>query len=423
MLNNKVFFFLLVLVCSLSFALAAVAAAPEPAPAPMSYKQVTFNAEKLSQEVAQVTGLALNPILCMSALGAYSYFSAPEQDRSALPWHLSPVFWGPLALVLGMIFVKDTFGVAFPKLLKSPLDAFEILVEKNASAVIALPVLVTAVTQGEFQQLQQLTQLGYDTLFPVALAAGSAELAVNSGLDMLFMTVTSLTASMIFIVVWVLSQAFNVLILLCPFSLGDALLAAAKNALVVLIIGLSGTYAGAFLSLAVIAFAVYLFPKTLRLVVFGTVIAHDLVFYKLLRSRNGSLPRDGIRCFASCYLGRTPPLTYGRLILYDGALQFSYRSWLFFGKRIVKTGIEPSSCEVIRGIISPIIVLEEEGGEQIQLFRIRPRFYRDTQQVAELLGVRWSDEAVVSKRFSGAVRWYLGLLRKAPRLDVPGALA
>ena len=87
----------------------------------------------------------------------------------------------------------------------------------------------------------------------------------------------------------------------------------------------------------------------------------------------------------------------------------------------MKTGIAPSSCEAVRGIISPIIVLEEEGGEQVQLFRLRPKFYRKTEQVAELLGVRWSDEAVIVKRFSGALRWYLGLLRKTPRLDVPGA--
>ncbi|MCI5137298.1 MAG: hypothetical protein D3922_02515 [Candidatus Electrothrix sp. AR1] len=170
----------------------------------------------------------------------------------------------------------------------------------------------------------------------------------------------------------------------------------------------------------VIAFAVYLFPKTLRLVVFGTVMSHDLVFYKLLRSRGGSLPAEGIWCFTSCSLGRTPPLTYGKLALKDGLLVFSSRSYLFFSKKTVNTGIAPSACELIRGIISPVIVLEQDDGERVQLVRIRPRFYRDTQEVAELLGVRWSDEAVIVKRFSGAVKWYLALLRKAPRLDVPG---
>ncbi|MCI5167672.1 MAG: hypothetical protein D3903_16670 [Candidatus Electrothrix sp. GM3_4] len=361
----------------------------------------------------------------MSALGAYYYFSTPEQDRTSLPWHLSPKFWGPLSVILGMIFLKDTFGAAFPKLLKSPLDAIEILFEKNTSAVIALPVLITSVTQGElqqFQQLQHLSQLTYDALFPVAVAASSADAALNTGagIDLLLMIMTSVTASMIFIAVWVLSQAFNVLILLCPFSLGDAILAAAKNALVLLIIGLSGTYSGALLSGVVIAFAFYLFPKTLRLVVFGTVMSHDLVFYKLLRSRGGSLPADGIRSFSSCYFGRTPLLTYGKLALQDGLLVFSYRSCLFFSKKTVNTGIEPSACELIRGIISPIIVLEQDDDEQVQLVRICPRFYRDTQEVAELLGVRWSDETVLIKRFSGAVKWYLALLRKAPRLDVPG---
>ena len=74
---------------------------------------------------------------------------------------------------------------------------------------------------------------------------------------------------------------------------------------------------------------------------------------------------------------------------------------------------------MIRGIISPVIVAEQDDGEQIQVFRVRPKFYRDTRQAAELLGIRWSDEAVIVRRFSGAVRWYLGLLRKAPRLNVP----
>ncbi|MCI5132605.1 MAG: hypothetical protein D3904_14100, partial [Candidatus Electrothrix sp. EH2] len=268
MLIKKVSFFLLILLFSSSFTLAGA-----PQTAPKSYKQIAFKAEILSQEVAQVTGLALNPILCMSVLGAYSYFSAPEQDRSALPWHVLPQFWGPLAVVLGMIFLKDTFGIAFPKLLKSPLDALEILVEKNTSAVIALPVLISSVTQGEFQQLQHVGQQVYDFLFPVAVAAGSPETVLNSGIDLLLMTITSLAAGMIFIAVWVLSQAFNVLILLCPFSLGDALLSAAKNSLVLLLIALSGTYAGGVLAALIIAFAVYLFPKTLRLVVFGTIMS------------------------------------------------------------------------------------------------------------------------------------------------------
>jgi hypothetical protein len=419
MLTKKIFFFFILLFFSCSFALADEAA---PAPSSASYHQISFNGEMLAQEIAQTTGLALNPILCMSALGAYHYFSAPESERADLPWHVLPQFWGPLAVILGMIFLKDTFGVAFPKLLKAPLDAAEILFEKNTSALIALPVLISSVQQGEFQQLQYVGQQAYDFLFPVAMAAGSAEAAVHSGLDVLLMSLTSITAIMIFIVVWVLSQAFNVLILLCPFSLGDAMLSAAKNSLVVLIIGLSGTYAGAFLSFLIIALALYLFPKTLRLVVFGTVMSHDLVFYKLLRSKAGSLPTGGVSCFSSCYLGSVPPLTYGKLSLHNGVLQFSHRSFLFFTRRNINTGIAPANCEVIRGILSPVLVAEQDGA-QVQIFRVRPKFYRESQQVAQLLGVQWTDEAVISKRVSGAVQWFLGVLRKAPRLDVPGASA
>ena len=440
---KNIFFFLIILILSSSFVQADTSESSLPSEevkgvegvegvkethSPISYKKVTFNAEMLSREIAQTTGLALNPILCMSVLGGYYYFTTPEEHLSTLPWHLSPQFWGPLTLLLGLIFLKDTFGVAFPKLLKSPLDAAEILFEKNTSALIALPVVINSVQQGEMQQVQQLAQQAYllfsHALFPVAVAASAGATdaaggALNSSADLLLMTMTSITVSMIFIVVWVLSQAFNVLILLCPFSIGDALLAAAKNALVVLVLGLSGTYAGVFLSLVVIAVAVYLFPKTLRLVVFGTVMSYDLVFYKLLRSKTGSLPADGIRCFSSCSLGKTPPLTYGKLTLQDGAMLFSYRSCLFLSKKTLCTGIKPLSCEVIRGILSPVIVVEHKQKEQIQIFRIRPKFYRDSQQVAELLKVRWSDKAVIMKRFSGAVRWFLTLLQRSPKLDIP----
>ncbi|MCI5180399.1 MAG: hypothetical protein D3911_13940 [Candidatus Electrothrix sp. AW3_4] len=441
MQTKNIFFFLIILILSSSF-VQADTSAPSPSEklkgrakvegledthSPISYKKITLNAEMLSREIAQTTGLALNPILCMSVLGGYYYFTTPEEHLSALPWHLSPQFWGPLTLLLGLIFLKDTFGVAFPKLLKSPLDAAEILFEKNTSALIALPVLINSVQQGEMQQMQQLAQQVYHLLshavFPVAVAAtgatDAAGGALNSSTDLLLLTMTSITMSMIFIVVWVLSQAFNVLILLCPFSIGDALLAAAKNALVVLVLGLSGTYVGALLSLLVIAVAVYLFPKTLRLVVFGTVMSYDLVFYKLLRSKTDSLPADGIRCFSSCSLGQTPPLTYGKLTLQDGVIQFSYRSCLFLSKKTLYTGIKPLSCEVIRGILSPVIVVEHKKNEQIQIFRIRPKFYRDTEQIAERLKVRWNDDAVIIKRFSGAVKWFLALLQRSPKLDIP----
>ncbi|MCI5209020.1 MAG: hypothetical protein D3910_09530, partial [Candidatus Electrothrix sp. ATG2] len=94
-------------------------------------------------------------------------------------------------------------------------------------------------------------------------------------------------------------------------------------------------------------------------------------------------------------------------------------SCLIFSKKTVNTGIAASECELISGIISPIIAMQHDDGEQMQLFRIRPRFYQQTQGVAELLGVGWNDESVIIKRFSGAVKWYMGVLRKAPRLDVP----
>lgn len=99
MQTKNIFFFLIILILSSSF-VQADTSAPSPSEelkgrakvegledthSPISYKKITLNAEMLSREIAQTTGLALNPILCMSVLGGYYYFTTPRASfRTAL---------------------------------------------------------------------------------------------------------------------------------------------------------------------------------------------------------------------------------------------------------------------------------------------------------------------------------------------------
>ena len=395
-----------------------------------SYKGMVFKGNLLAEELSKTTGIALNPLLCISALGAYSYFQTPVDQRSGLPWHCSPKFWGPLALVMGLIFLKDSSKVAVPKLLMIPLDAIETLVEKNTSALLALPVLFSLVSSGGFEQTGLLVQQAGQFFLPAALAGNGMEAVANSG-GLLPMLATYLTVLVIFVVVWVLSQAFNVLILLCPFSFIDVLLATARNGLIALVAGLSGTPFGVALSLLIILVSVYLFPRTVRFVVFGTVISFDIVLYRLSNKRcQQPQPEKGISCFTSSYLNALPPLTYGKLRQKDGLLRFSYKRLYLFGRRRVILQPRATECELVSGLLSPLVYQQPDltkkredepaSSGRVQLFRIRGCYCQHLPEIAELLAIRENKEISIAGKIKEGISWLASLLRRPERVAVRG---
>src|SRR5438093_10179408 len=79
--------------------------------------------KKIAETVSMITGVAISPLLGVSAVGAYQWWQAktPEQ-RARLPWFAHPLFWGPALLLVAVCFVKDTAGTALPTVAKKPLD-------------------------------------------------------------------------------------------------------------------------------------------------------------------------------------------------------------------------------------------------------------------------------------------------------------
>ncbi|MDX9839896.1 MAG: hypothetical protein RBS95_00440, partial [Desulfobulbus sp.] len=197
--------------------------------------------ERLARELTLATGVAVSPLLGVVLLGAGHYFTAAEADRPALPWHASPRFWGSAAVLLGLLFLKDSSKVALPKLLVAPLDALETLLEKNLSGLLALPVLASAFGGGDFAALQALGTQATELLLPAAWA-GETPAAVAPGLPGAILGGCATFA--VYAVIWVCSQAGNVLILLSPSSLLDSLLIAAKTTIAVLLLGLVDTVFG-----------------------------------------------------------------------------------------------------------------------------------------------------------------------------------
>jgi len=84
---------------------AALAAEPA-ATAPSTKAQVPGT--ELAHAISEITGVAISPLLGVSAVGVWKYYHAPPQQRGRLPWFAQPWFWVPaLVLVAYRIFGQE----------------------------------------------------------------------------------------------------------------------------------------------------------------------------------------------------------------------------------------------------------------------------------------------------------------------------
>ena len=124
---------------------ATCAAAPAESP---SSTNVATPGTELAHAVSEITGVAISPLLGVSAVGAWKYFHAhTPQQRARLPWFAQPWFWIPALVLVTACFLKDTLGIAAPRLLKKPLDVADTL-EHKISGLIATGAFVPLVIAG-----------------------------------------------------------------------------------------------------------------------------------------------------------------------------------------------------------------------------------------------------------------------------------
>ena len=160
----------------------------------------------LAHATSEITGVAISPMLGVSAVGAWKYFHArTPQQRARLPWFAQPWFWIPAFVLVTACFLKDTVGIAAPRLLKKPLDVAD-AIEHKISGLIAtgafVPLVIAVFPRAKpeaalpgpngFLAAIDLSWLGNGLLVPVAMLA--------------------------FFIVFLASNAINILILLSPFS-------------------------------------------------------------------------------------------------------------------------------------------------------------------------------------------------------------
>lgn len=347
-------------------------------------QKLLLRGELVANEITRVTGCAISPILGISVLGAYSYFSTPVDSRGRLPWNAKPAFWAPLLIILLGIILKDSAKVALPKIIMVPLDAAETLLEKNTSAVLGLLVILSSLTAKTFEQMQPATGFPGFSVLTAAHAADSAAVATASVAGVTELGLLSMLVTVVYMLVWVVSQSFNFLIFLSPSSWLDLLLVLFKNAIIglLLAVALINPYLGLLVSTLIILFCLILFARSYRFVIFGTIFSFDMLFRRK-GQRNSVTGR--FRCFAGSAKD-IPSLSYGTLEGRGGDLIFSYRPWLILPKRTVVAPIRCDTTAVGIGMLSPVII-ETRQPNPVVLFRLRPAYKNFEDQVARSLGL------------------------------------
>ena len=324
---------------------------------------------ELAKTATEITGIAISPLLGVSAVGMYRYFQAdtPEQ-KARLPWFANPMVWVAGFLLVGAAAAKDAFGAATPPGWKKPLDILE-ATENKVSGLVAtgavVPVLVSAASK---------------FMAPGATASLDVNLGGLAMIHLGFVDVSWLLtllmvplAVAVHVVVWIASHAINVLILLSPWGAVDAALKGARTALLGAVagIGFIDPVVGATLSAVIVVLAYLVAGWAFRLTVFGSVFCWD--FFTRRRKRF-QLLADGNKVFLGREVGGAPLRTYGRLFMADdGKLSFRFRPWLVLPERTIEVPTE--GLVVGRGVFySEVLGHDAKADRLATLLLLPPRY-------------------------------------------------
>jgi hypothetical protein len=372
------------------------AAEPEAVPPPK--EEAYLPGVALTQGITEITGVAISPLLGVSSVGAWRYWKTPAAGRASLPWYAQPWAWGTGLALLSLCFLKDSLGTAVPGVLKKPFDMVE-LFENKASALMASGAFVPLVAQEMVKHLQAERALEVPTASIAALGF--------VGIDAAWLIVPA--AVIAFLLVWICSHAINVLIILSPFSTLDALLKLARTGVLasVGLVYLIAPWLAAALCLVIIAVAAWLAPAALRLAIFGSRYAADILLP--WRGRKRATPEQP-HAFTLGRVAGLPPRTGGRMVLLDdGSAVFRYRRWCVLDERTVP--LPDGTRHLEKGLLSPALV-HRAGGEEMKLLLFLPRYRGHEEGMAGHLKLHGVREHSLARGFAALKEWVRGILRR-----------
>ncbi len=353
------------------------------------------NAVRLDRAVSSTTGMAISPLLGMGVLGMWQYLKAENGDRAQLPWFTNPWVWGVALGLFGLGFLKDTFGMVVPEVLKKPLAALDVLENKASGLVVALAVIPASVA----------TQLPAPAEPGAALGAGDGApvLAVVPMVAPVLLAIPLMIV--MFGAVWMVFHALRCLLLLSPSSIITGAILGLKGLFLAgfAVLASISPWLGVALSLVIVIFCIAISGWAFRWNVFGTLFAWDV-----LLSKFDEPLKDGeeLRGFARPGLPDVKPRTYGSVRRDGEELVFRYQPWLIMPEREARFSLENRRLGVRKGLVFPAITARSPGRDSYaSLVELRPRFRTHEELISANLQAEEILPSRVVQSAQNAVRW------------------
>jgi len=322
---------------------------------------------QIASTISQVTGVAISPLLGVSALGVYKWMGASTpEEKAALPWYAQPMYWMTGLLIVGGIAFKDIAGAAVPGPMKKPLDVLETM-ENKLSGLVAAGAVVPF-TMDTLSSLITSGAASGSTALPLGIAMiNFAAIDLSWLLNILMMPL----GIVVFLMVWITAHTINVLILLSPWGAVDAMLKSVRLSVLGLLSITSwiNPWAGVIISLVIVVIAFFCAGWAFRLTTYGTIFCWDFFTRRRKRFRPDA---NENWVFTDQKMDGVPVRTYGRLSREDGKkLILKYRPWLVLGEK--KLTLPDVPLSVGRGAFYPTVV-GQFGEKEHTVLLLSPRY-------------------------------------------------
>ncbi|PQO27393.1 hypothetical protein C5Y96_17800 [Blastopirellula marina] len=285
------------------------------------------------EDLVGITATGLSPLMVLSIASPVVYFMTEADRRQELIFLYQPWFFIPIILITLLMAFKDTV-LTFASYLKMPLDILGIL----------------------FHLMGFL--LGFRLIYhflDINLAADSGPLGTILTVAIIILMFAFYTS------VWVLSNVFEVLILINPFPLVDTFLRVSRIGVLLVMYVACWIHPalGGIIALPILIVSLITFERSLRTMLLGFRLAGDVILF-----RSDKVEPDSKRLTAFASFGGTLPwMTLGKLVKKDEIWTFTFRRFSIGPTHSI--AIPPGPYSIAKGSLFPGLLLSTEKGAQL----------------------------------------------------------
>ncbi len=305
------------------------------------------------EDIVGITATGISPLFVLSVTSPSVYFLTEPDRREALIFLYQPWFFIPIILMTLVVALKDTV-LTFASYLKMPLDLLGILFHLIGFLV-------------GFRLIYHLLDIH---------VTGS-----GGPLSGIFAVVILILMFGFYTSIWVLSNVFEVLILINPFPLVDTVLRVGR--IVILVVMYIACWIhpvlGGLIALPILVLSLLTFERSLRTTMLGFRLAWDVALFR----KEAIKPQQTQFTVFSSFSGSLPWMTLGSLIKADKAWEFRYRRFSIGPARCIEIPGGPYS--IARGSLFPGLMMHTTTGMQL-IVRFPASYRGEEEELAQCFG-------------------------------------